>query len=259
MTQFSYLLNLARVLTLSQLRERYVGTWAGLLWAFVNPIILIGVFWVVFAQGFRVPTSGDRPFLLLLVCALVPWLTFSEAVSYAANSIMSRAYLVRKIAFPMELLPLTNVLAALVVHVVLVAFAIVIAAWYGRWPSATLLTLPIYTFGLAMLASGLGFALSALGVAFRDVLQGLSVALNLLFWATPIVWSADMMPAAFQWFVDFNPVSYLVEGYRRAILGETYPAPTWRQAAVFWTSASVLLALGLTTFRRLRPNFADLL
>lgn len=259
MHQTTYYANLARVLTLTHLRERYLGTWAGLLWAFLNPMIMIGVFWIVFAQGFRVPTTGDRPFLLVLVCALIAWLTFTEAVNGAASSIVARAYLVRKIAFPIELLPVTHVFAALIVHAVLIAFALVITLWYGRMPTVSLLMLPVYTFALSYAALGVGLLLSSLGVAIRDILQGLGVFLNLLFWATPIVWSADMMPPTFRWFTNFNPMSYIIEGYRYALLGAPYPPPTMTQAVVFWTSATVIFVIGATVFRRLKPSFADML
>jgi len=255
----TYLANLTWVLTVANLRDRYLGTLAGFLWAFVNPIVMIAVFWVVFAQGFRMPTTGERPFLLILVCALVPWMSFSEAVNGAAGSIVSKAYLVRKIAFPLDLLPITHVLSALVVHGVLIVFAMLIAFWYGRWPTVALLELPMYTFALCYAALGLGFALAALGVAFRDLLQGLGVFMNLLFWATPIVWSADMMPGPFQWFVTFNPLSFVIEGYRHAILGAPYPAPTSTQALVFWVSTTIIFIFGVLVFRRLKPSFADIL
>ncbi|UPY36829.1 ABC transporter permease [Sediminicoccus sp. KRV36] len=255
----TYLANLTWVLTVANLRDRYLGTWAGLMWAFVNPIIMIGVFWVVFAQGFRIPTTGERPFLLLLVCALVPWMTFSEAVNGAAGSIVGRAYLVRKIAFPLELLPITQVLSALMVHGVLVVFALLIAFWYGRWPTLSMFMLPVYLFAMTYAALGLGLALASLGVAFRDILQGLGVFMNLLFWATPIVWSADMMPSAFQWFVTFNPLSFVIEGYRHALLGAPYPAPTAAQATVFWVVSTLVFVMGVLVFKRLKPSFADIL
>jgi ABC-type polysaccharide/polyol phosphate export permease len=205
------------------------------------------------------PTGGDRPFLLLLICALVPWFAFNEVVVGASGSVVGKAYLVRKIAFPMEILPLTHAFAAVFVHLPLLLFAYLVILWYGFYPTASLLLLPFYVFALFLIATFFGLLLSAVAVPFRDVLQGLTVFLSLLFWATPIVWSADQMPHQFSWFVDYNPLSYVIAGYRHALLGPVSPAPTMTQTIVFWISIAVLVPFSIWVFRRLKPGFADML
>jgi lipopolysaccharide transport system permease protein/teichoic acid transport system permease protein len=253
------LIDLTRALAVSNLRERYLGTWAGLVWAFVHPIIMIAIFWVVFTQGFRMPTGGDKPFLLILISALVPWFAFNDVVIGAAGSVVGKSYLVRKIAFPMEILPLTHAFGAFVVHVPLLVFSYAVILWYGFYPTRSLLLLPFYICSLFLLATAVGTLLAAIAVPFRDVLQGLTVILSLLFWATPIVWSADQMPHQFQWFVDYNPLSYIISGYRHAMLGPVSPAPSVTQATVFWLTTLVLVPFSIWVFRRLKSGFADML
>ncbi|HRD77501.1 MAG TPA: ABC transporter permease [Hyphomicrobiaceae bacterium] len=250
---------LIRVLALNHLREKFIGTWAGIVWAFIHPIVLIAIFWVVFAQGFKLPTSGERPFLLVLICGLLPWMAFNEAVMGAAGSVTSKAYLVRKIAFPLEVLPLTNVVSSLIVHVPMLLLGMIIAAWHGRFPGPHLAWLPVYMLALALLATGLGMLLSALSVVFRDVQQGLGIVMNIWFWATPIVWAEDMLPAEYRWLSQWNPITYLIDGYRYALLGPGVPEPTTFAAVLYWSVTGVVMAAGILLFKRLKPNFADLL
>jgi ABC-type polysaccharide/polyol phosphate export permease len=253
------LFDLTRALAVSNLRERYLGTWAGLIWAFVHPIIMIAIFWVVFTQGFRMATGGDRPFLQQLICALVPWFAFNEVVLGAASSVVGKSYLVRKIAFPLEILPLTHVLASFLIHLLLLVFAYGVVLRYGFYPTASLLLLPFYILTLLLLSGSLGVLLAAIAVPFRDVLQGLTVFLSLLFWATPIVWNADQMPRQFHWFVDYNPLSYVITGYRNALLGSVSPPPSLTQAVVFWSTIVVLAPGSYWVFRKLKPGFADMM
>lgn len=250
---------LVRVLALAHLRERYLGTWAGIVWAFVHPIALIGVFWFVFAQGFKVSTSGDKPFLLLLISGLLPWMAFSEAVTGAAGAVISRAYLVRKIAFPLEVLPATHIVSALIVHVPMLILGLAILLWYKQVPDLHLALLPLYMLALALLATGLGLLLSALSVVFRDLQQGLGIAMNIIFWATPIVWSEDMLPIEYRRYIDANPLVYIIEGYRHALLGDIAPAPQPTVALTYWAFTAFALFMGATIFRRLKPSFADLM
>lgn len=251
-------LGLIRVLAFAQLRERYLGTWAGMIWAFAHPIILIATYWVVFAQAFKMPTIGERPFLLVLICGLVPWMVLVDAIIGASGSVVSRAYLVRKISFPIEVLPITHVVTALMVHIPLLVVTLILLIATGHAPGPQIAWLPYYLLALTLFSTGAGLLFSALCVAFRDVQQALNIVTNILFWATPIVWSADMLPPNYRWLVDYNPLFYLIEGYRYALLGASAP-PSVGHAQVFWLTCLVLGALGIWTFRRLKPSFGDIL
>ena len=107
------------LLAVRNMRDRYTGTFGGVVWAVLNPLLLLLVFWFVFGVGLRMGASGGTPFLLVLFCGLIPWMTFSEILNGAAASITGRAYLVKKIAFPLEILPFTHVVTALFTHGVL--------------------------------------------------------------------------------------------------------------------------------------------
>jgi ABC-type polysaccharide/polyol phosphate export permease len=246
-------------LALYQFRDRYSGTAGGILWAVVHPVLLLTVFWVVFSQGLKLPGTGNQPFLLSMFCALIPWMTFADALSNATSAITGRSYMVKKIAFPSEILPITSLVGAFLTHLVLLMLLALMFAAYGRAPTAGMLLLPYYLAALAVLALGFAMLLSAVNVFFRDVGQSLAIVLNLWFWLTPIVWPPEMLPPRFSWLLAWNPVNYVVEGYRSALLGTGSPWPPLAATLGFWLFAGGLSIGGWWVFRRLKTSFADAL
>jgi ABC-type polysaccharide/polyol phosphate export permease len=247
------------LLAVRNVRDRYAGTLGGILWAILNPLLLLLVFWVVFGVGLRMQTEVGQPFVLVLFCGLIPWMTFSETLNSAASSITGRAYLVKKIAFPLEILPLTHLVSALFTHGVLLLILAVMLAWYRILPGTGLLMLPYYLFAMCALAAGLSFLLAAVAVFYRDVLQGLGVALNIWFWLTPIVWPPKMVSAGLQPLLDLNPLNYVIFGYRESLLTAHPVLPGVLPTLYFWGVVVVLWFAGSGAFRRLKPSFADVL
>jgi lipopolysaccharide transport system permease protein/teichoic acid transport system permease protein len=246
-------------LALHQFRDRYSGTVGGVLWAIAHPVLLLLVFWVVFSQGLKLPGAGQQPFLLSLFCALVPWMTFSEIINSGTTAITGRSFMVKKIAFPSEILPITSVVAALITHAIMLVLLGIMLAVYGRGLSPALLLLPYYFAALCLFGFGVALTLSAINVFFRDVGQSVAVALNIWFWLTPIVWPAEMLPASYALLLELNPLYYIVDGYRAALLSDQLVAPPGAASVYYWLLTLALLAGGSFVFRRLKPYFADAL
>jgi len=244
---------------MQQVRRRYLGTWGGALWVILHPLLLLLVFWVVFSQGFRIQVTSGQAFILVLFCGLIPWTTFAEAVAGSVNAITGHSYLIKKIAFPAEVLPLTYIVAALVTLAVMLVVLIGMLAWYRVWPGVGLLLFPYYLLALCCLAAGFSVLLSAANVFYRDVSQGLTVLINVWFWATPIVWPAEMLPPAFAPLLDYNPMNYVISGFRDAFLQPELIMPAVRPTIFFWTLTAGLWLLGARVFERLKPNFVDVL
>ena len=247
------------LLAVRNVQDRYTGTLGGMLWAILNPLLLLLVFWFVFGVGLRMQAETGQPFVLLLFCGLIPWMTFNETLASAACSITGRAYLVKKIAFPMEILPFTHLVAALFTHGVLLVILAVMLAVYRVIPGTGLLLLPYYMFAMCSLAAGLSLLLAAASVFYRDILQGLGVALNIWFWATPIVWPPDMVSPAFKPLLDFNPLYYVISGYRNSLLSAQLVVPDAALTVYFWTVVVLLWVAGAAVFVRLKPSLADVL
>jgi len=244
----------------SQLRDRYSGSVLGVAWALLQPATVMLVFWFVFSFGMRVAApAGEEPFVNLLLVGLAAWFWFNDAVSTGTHAVTGSAYLVKKVAFPLELLPLAPVVASLLVHLGLLLFVLLGLAVTGHSAGWRLLKLPLYMLATATLASGLTYWLSALHVFHRDVAQTAILVLQLWFWMTPIVWSFAAFPPEVAAVLSWNPMAYVVEGYRHALLAGVSEPPSFGQTLSFWCVALAVLASGLALFRRLRSDFADVL
>ena len=244
----------------AQLRDKYSGSALGALWALIQPAMVMAVFWFVFVFGLKVSSpTGEAPFVALLLVGLSCWFWFADAVTGGAHAVTSSAYLVKKIAFPLEVLPLAPVAASFIVHAAMLVILIVGLAFAGDLDGWRLLTLPLYMLALATLATGLAYWLSALNAFHRDVAQTTALVLQVWFWLTPIVWSFSAFPPEVADILGWNPMTFVVAGYRYALLNDVGAAPTIAQASTFTILAVAILSSGIAFYRRLRGDFADVL
>jgi lipopolysaccharide transport system permease protein/teichoic acid transport system permease protein len=246
-------------LAVRDLQSRYAGTFGGMIWTVVHPLAVISVFYVVFAIGFKSQGANSSPFILWFVCGFVPWLFFSETLSTITDSISRHAHLVKKTIFPSEILPLVHLTSGLVAHAI---FLLILAGMLGLFNVAfqiDRLLVIYFLFCTCMLVLGLGWLLSAIQVFYRDISQVLPIILNLLFWATPIVWSPDNLPTEYRELLAYNPLYYIIEGYRGMLLYHEAVWPSIWQAAYFWSISIVTFIAGAYVFGRLKPEFADVM
>ena len=246
-------------LALNDFKRRHAGSHFGVAWAFVQPVITILVFWFVFEFGLRTQTVQGVPFLVWLVCGLVPWFYFAEGLSGASNSLIEYNYLVKKIVFKVELLPLIKLIAASFVHFVFVGLLFVLIASFSV--PANLAMLQIAYYFIATTALVIAFSLVTVSIVpfFKDLSQIIVICLQFGMWLTPIMWDDSYLPQRFRWILFANPVTYLVQGYRDAILHGRWFWEKPEQSLYFWCFVLVLFAFGFALFRRLRPHFADVL
>ena len=162
-------------------KTRYAGSYLGIVWAFIQPVITILVYWFVFSVGFRSGT-GDLgvPFVLYLVAGIVPWFFFQDALIGGTNSMLEYNYLVKKVVFNISVLPVVKIISAMFVHVFFVLFTIILYAAYGRMPDIYYLQLIYYTGCVFILVLGLSYATSAIVIFFRDFLISCAYALRVI-------------------------------------------------------------------------------
>jgi len=250
---------IVRTMAAHELASRYVGTLGGALWTVLHPVAMIFVYWFVFSVGFKAQGPAGMPFILYFVSGLIPWLFFNETLMSSISSVTGNAHLVKKLVFPTEILPVVHIAAGLVPHVALLAVFLGLLASYGMMPNLHMLQLLYYIPMLIILTLGISWLLAALQVFYRDIGQGMIVVLNFWFWLTPIVWTVDIVPERYRWLLHLNPFYYIVEGYRNALV---YKKLLWlapHDAMYFAVIALALLIAGAGVFRRLKPEFADVL
>jgi lipopolysaccharide transport system permease protein/teichoic acid transport system permease protein len=251
--------DMIRDLMVNDLKARFAGSGLGIMWAFIQPVVTIAVFWVVFESGFKTPPAGDFPFFLYLCTGIIPWTFFSDAVSTSASSVLEKSFLVKKVVFQVSVLPIVKLLAALVIHLFFIALLFIIFPIFGFYPSVYWLQLGYYLLFSLVLLTGISWVTSASILFFRDIGQIISIVLQLMFWATPIFWSLNIVPARYKWIFQLNPVYYLVEGYRDSFL---YKVWFWEHPLLSLYACSVAVAMfvfGAYFFKKLRPHFADVL
>ena len=236
------------------LRRHHLGTAAAIAWSIVTPLVPLLIFTLVFSLGLRWPLGG-APYVFGFAAAYVPWVLLSNALSGSTGALLTHRQLVKRVRFPIEIVPAPSILVQTVPHVVLFA-GTAIACLVAGYSDAAHLPLALYFYACAVaLALGGGLLLSGLAVVLPGVTQALPSVLNVAFWLTPIAWTATQLPAAGRAWLTLNPASYVVAGYRHALMPTVFPAPVAADTVAFWIIAALLLLTGLTVFRRLRPHF----
>jgi teichoic acid transport system permease protein len=242
-------------------KTRYAGSYFGIFWAFVQPIVTILLYWFVFQMGFRSQPVGDYPFVLWLTAGLVPWFFFSDAWNGATSALLGYSFLVKKVVFDIEVLPAIKIVAAFLINVFFTAFMLLLFILCGYYPDVHWLQV-IYCFiCIIVLTWGLGYLTSSVVVFVRDLGHLLSVALQVLMWLTPIMWNIEMI-AGYPWLVKImhlNPVFYIVQCYRDAVFQGVWFWQRTEWTIYFWVVTLLMFAMGSSVFRRLQPHFADVL
>ena len=252
-------------LSKNDFKTRYAGSYLGIIWAFVQPVITILVYWLVFEKGFGAKPemfkSGvDVPFVVYLTSGLVPWFFFSEAVSQSTNALLEYNYLVKKVVFKISILPLIKIIAACFIHVFFVAVLLLIYFIYGYGFTLYLFQLIYYSFCMFILVLALSYTFCSVVVFFRDLSQIVAIALQIGMWATPIMWSITRIEGTvFETIFKLNPLYYIVNGYRQSLFGQTWFFEDWQLTLYFWVVTILLFAFGTVVFKRLKPHFADVL
>lgn len=239
------------------LRGRYVGSALGLVWAVVNPLAQLAIFTFVFSTvlAVRFGTSGV-PFVLYLAAALFPWLAFQESVLRSATCLVDNGVLVKRVVFPVEVLPVQIAVSALIHQLIALALLLVLMLVLGVPPRASALALPVLLAFQLLLTIGAGWIVAALHVFFRDTAQVLGVVFPMWFYVTPIIYPYDLVPQYLRPLLALNPLTALVEAYRDVLLHGVLPLGA-RELWLAIVSLAVFFG-GAAVFARARGEFADL-
>lgn len=244
-------------LSLKDVRRRFSGTYFGLAWGLWQPLMTILVYWLVFQYGFRSGDVGGMPFVLWFISGIISWLYISEAFSCASSSFLEYSYLIQKVKFNINILPLVKILSGFYIHIFFFVIVLAICILFGCFSGIMLLQAVYYMLAEIVFVYALSLITSSVMVFFRDLNQIIGILLMIGMWGTPIAWNMEMFPAKVQLILKLNPIYYLVEGYRDALLGRRW---FWERpvlGAYFWILTSVIFLAGIHIYTRLRPYFAD--
>jgi lipopolysaccharide transport system permease protein len=214
------------------------------------------VFTIVFGRFARLPSDGV-PYIPFVFCALLPWNYFARSLGDASDSLVGASNLVTKVYFPRLVLPLSKVFAGLVDLLAASLVMGVVLCYYGITPTVGVTLLPLFLLALVLSALGAGLWLTALNVRYRDVKFIVPFLSQLWLFASPIAYSTSLVPREWWWVYGLNPVAWVIDGFRWALLGSLPPAPE-----LVLPGVSVMLLMfvsGLLYFKRMERTFADLI
>jgi lipopolysaccharide transport system permease protein len=243
-----------RFLTWRSIKVLYAQSAIGIGWAVLQPLCSMLIFTIVFGRFAGISSDG-APYAVFCLAALVPWTYFSSALLEASNSLISQVQLITKVYFPRVVLPLAGVIAKLVDFCVAIIVLAGLMLWYGYLPTWNVIFLPLLIVIMLISAAGLGMWLTAMAIQYRDVKHALNFAVQLLMYASPVVYPATLVPIEWQSIYAVNPMVGVIEGFRSALLG-TRPMP-WAWIGLGSLTAALLLISGLVYFRRQERVFAD--
>jgi len=230
---------------------------------FVQPLVTVLIYFMIFQLGFKsVPPVPGVPYVLWLVPGIVPWFFFSEAMNAGTNCLSEYHYLVKKVVFNVEILPVIKLVSCLIIHGIFILIMIAMFFCYAKLPLSSWIQILYYSAALSVNILALTYFTAAVNVFFKDMAQIVNILLQFGMWLTPIMWDPAMFahrPAWLEQILKINPIYYITTGYRDSMLAGHWFFERPMLTVYYWTVTIVLLLIGLRLFRKLRPHFSDVL
>ncbi len=252
-------LSLIRSMVRRDVVGRYAGSYAGTFWTIIHPLMMMLTYWFVFGVVLRTRFGDDgrsSNFVLYFLAGMLPWLAFSEAVGRAPTIVWEYANFVKKLVFPLEILPVNLTAAGLFSEFFGLAIFILGMIGFGHSPTVTALWLPVLLVPQVLFTLGVSWVLAALGVFFRDLGQFIGFLLTVWFFITPICYPEAALPENYLWLFELNPIYVLVRAYRAVLLEGA--APELRPLLALSVGSLAAFLLGHAWFYKLKRQFADL-
>ena len=250
-------------LTRRNLEARYKGSLLGTIWSFIQPLLMLSIYTFVFTfvlkSKFGMPIEEERAgaFAIIMFCGMTVFNTFSECVLNCSTVIVSNQNFVKKVIFPLELLPIAQVITSMIFALAWFILLFLGVALILRNLSWTMLMLPLMIVPLLLLSCGCGYFVASLGVYLRDLPYAIGVFMQILFFMTPIFYPVKMVPERFQLALYLNPLTEIVEQTRIIFLyGDK---PNWLYIGILWAGALILFHLGFLWIAKTKKGFADVL
>jgi ABC-type polysaccharide/polyol phosphate export permease len=235
-----------------EIRGKYKGSILGVLWSFLNPLLMVVVYAIVFPYLMRMTQDN---YLVFLIVGVIPWVFFTNVVTSGCNCVWINGNIIKKVYFPREILPISVVGAGLVNFAISCIIILIFCLFSGIGFSINLLWLPVIAIVQCMLSLGMLFILSAINVYVRDIEYLVQFIMNLVFYATPIIYNVSIFPAKFRWVLYLNPLAHLIDAYRAIFYYKTMP--NLASLGIVGLISFVVLVLGYLIFKRMEKGFAE--
>ena len=235
-----------------EIRGKYKGSFLGILWSFLNPLLMVLVYAIVFPYIMRIQ---QEHYLVFLITGIIPWVFFTSVVTSGCNCVWTNGGIIKKVYFPREILPISVVLASLINFLISVIIILIFAIFGGIGISKYLLLLPLIALIQSCLSLGFLLILSAINVYVRDIEYIVQFIVNLVFYATPILYTSDMFPQNFRMILYLNPMAHIIDAYRAIFYYKTMP--NLYSLSSIGIVSIIILIMGYLIFKKLEKGFAE--
>ena len=246
-------------LSFKDLKKRFAGSTLGFAWAILKPLLTAIVYLLVFQFAFKSSDVNDVPFSIWFIVGIIPWLFISEVIESASNCFLEYSFLVKKVIFNYDILPLVKILSSLFIHVVFICIALIACGFMNLGINLHFLMILYYLFCAVCFSFSVSLLFSTILVFFRDLSQIINLILLVGMWAAPIAWNLEQFSMQVQIFLMLNPVVYIINGYRIAYFGSSQLFQGLYYTLYFWIAVSILLLVGTSLYKKLKGSFADVL
>ena len=235
-----------------EIRGKYKGSFLGVLWSFVNPLLTVLVYALVFP--FILKNRPDN-YLVYLIVGMLPWTFFTTVINQGTFTILGNAGIIKKVYFPREILPISVVASGLVNFMISCIIILIFLIFTGIGISWYILLFPFIVLIQCLLSLGIIFITSAINVYVRDAEYIITFILNMLFYATPILYDPATFGNKFQWIFQLNPMAIIIGGYRDVLFYQQMP--NIQSLLILFATSMLLLFAGIGIFRKLEKGFAE--
>ena len=235
-----------------EIRGRYKNSFLGILWSFLNPLLQLLVYSVIFGA---LLAGGDETYPIYICIALIPWTYFTTAITQASFTVIGNADIIKKVYFPREILPISVVTSGAVNFVISTIIILAFVIFSGVGLSWYILLYPFILLIQYILLLGIGFIVSSVTVYFRDLEHIIGVVLMAAFYATPIVYKIEQLPHTLQVLVNLNPMTHLINAYRDIFY--YHQMPNMKILLVLLAASVILTIIGYFIFKKLQKGFAE--
>ena len=234
------------------IRGKYKSSILGVIWSFLNPLLQLAVYAIVFPLIMK---SNIPNYTVFVCCGLIPWTFFSTAISRTSFVMIENANIIKKVYFPREILPISIVTSEMVNFIISTVIILAFVMAYGIGFSWYIVFYPVILIIQYILLIGISLLVSSITVYIRDLQHFIGILLQLLFYATPIVYGLDIIPESFRWILKINPMSYIIDGYRSIFYYQRMP--DFAGLGIVFAISLILCIIGYLVFNKLQKRFAE--
>ena len=235
-----------------EIRGKYKGSFLGVLWSFVNPLLMTLVYAIIFPFILK---STQPHYVTFVIIAVLPWTLFTSVISQGTNTIVVNGGIIKKVYFPREILPISIVTSGLINFLISCLIIAIFLICSGIGFSWYVIFLPLIVLVQYILQLGLIFITSSIDVYIRDAEYIIAFLVSMLFYGTPILYSSDLFPAKFNWLLKINPLTTLIESYRDIFYYQTMP--NLQALGIVFIGSCLILVIGYKVFKKLEKGFAE--